>query len=365
MGIRKIVSGLSTLIVAIAFFMGSAALHAEEKKIAIPFYDAWLNSPHGNTSSKAFTHWNSDGAVPESCAACHSTTGHLDYLGVDGSSFGMVNKSAPVAEGVQCMACHNDESRHIEEIAFLSGLYVDRWEDDARCMACHQGRASGKAVSDMIKSIGVGNDQSSPDLKFINIHNNPVAATRFGSEAGGGYEYAGLDYDGFHYHDDYASQCNDCHDPHTTKVRVTLCAECHDEVASAADFSFIRSSRGDFDGDGDSTEGVKSEIEGLHALLYTAMVDYSREIIGTQVVYDADRFPYFFADSNQNGQRDEGEDVYAAWTPRLARAAYNYQFVAKDKGAFAHNARYVLQLLNDSVQDLGTQVSVRETSRPD
>ena len=43
---------------------------------------------------------------------------------------------------------------------------------------------------------------------------------------------------------------------------------------------------------------------------------------------------------------------YNAWTPRLLRAAYNYQYVAKDPGAFAHNGTYILQALYDSLDDL-------------
>jgi hypothetical protein len=33
--------------------------------------------------------------------------------------------------------------------------------------------------------------------------------------------------------------------------------------------------------------------------------------------------------------------------------AKNYQWVAKDPGAFAHNGKYILQVLYDSLQDLG------------
>ncbi len=40
------------------------------------------------------------------------------------------------------------------------------------------------------------------------------------------------------------------------------------------------------------------------------------------------------------------------------KAAYNYQFVTKDPGAFAHNPAYAAQLLHDSIADLGTRVSV-------
>ena len=37
---------------------------------------------------------------------------------------------------------------------------------------------------------------------------------------------------------------------------------------------------------------------------------------------------------------------------RSASAAYNYQMAKKDPGNFAHNAKYTIQLLHDSLQDL-------------
>ena len=85
-------------------------------------------------------------------------------------------------------------------------------------------------------------------------------------------------------------------------------------------------------------------------------------------------YPYFFIDNNDNGIADKDEakfpNKYNAWTPRLLKAAYNYQFVTKDPGAFAHNPTYTLQILYDSIADLGAKVRVdlskakRPKSRP-
>jgi hypothetical protein len=35
------------------------------------------------------------------------------------------------------------------------------------------------------------------------------------------------------------------------------------------------------------------------------------------------------------------------------KAAYNYQYYQKDPGAFAHNAKYVMQVLYDSIEAVG------------
>jgi hypothetical protein len=95
--------------------------------------------------------------------------------------------------------------------------------------------------------------------------------------------------------------------------------------------------------------------------VYRAMQAYASQVAGTPLVY-VNRFPYFLADANGNGQADEDEinpgNRYAAWTPRLLRAGYNYHFSLQDRGNYAHNGRYVLQLLYDSLDDLGARVSV-------
>jgi len=90
--------------------------------------------------------------------------------------------------------------------------------------------------------------------------------------------------------------------------------------------------------------------------------DYAANVAGAAIVYDGHSHPYFFKDANANGQKDEGEGSYAAFTPRLLRAAYNYQYAQKDPGAFAHNGKYVIQVLYDSIADLGAKVTV-DTSK--
>jgi len=49
--------------------------------------------------------------------------------------------------------------------------------------------------------------------------------------------------------------------------------------------------------------------------------------------------------------------MYNAFTPRLLQAAYNYHYVVKDPGAFAHNGKYIIQVLYDSLEDLGANTT--------
>jgi hypothetical protein len=124
----------------------------------------------------------------------------------------------------------------------------------------------------------------------------------------------------------------------------------------------IRVSTIDRDGNGNVAEGLAQEVEHLRERLLAAIMDYAKTVANKAIVYNADVYPYFFVDTNSNGVADADEmrfpNRYNAWTPRLLKAAYNYQFVRKDPGAFAHNPIYTLQLLHDSLTDLGEKVRV-------
>ena len=115
-------------------------------------------------------------------------------------------------------------------------------------------------------------------------------------------------------------------------------------------------------GRGDTTSGIATVIDDLRGRLKTVLMTYAAQVSGTAIVYSETAYPYFFNDLNANGALDAGEasypNRYQSWTPRLLRAAYNYQFVSKDPGAFAHNPHYSIQLLFDSLTDLGTAAPV-------
>jgi hypothetical protein len=114
----------------------------------------------------------------------------------------------------------------------------------------------------------------------------------------------------------------------------------------------------DYDGDGDIEEGIYYELDGLRALLNQAIQAYAGEISGTPIVYSSDAYPYFFVDANGDGEFDEGDvDGYNAWTPRLLKAAYNYQTSKKDPGSYAHGGKYIIQLMHDSIMDLNQAIA--------
>jgi hypothetical protein len=334
----------------------------------VPFHPEWVTSPHARRTAEAFTRWDKEGAIPIECAACHSTPGFLDFLGADGSAAGKVDRPAPIGTVITCVACHNSKTRALTSVTFPSGLRADNQGADARCMTCHQGRTSSMTVSTAVA--GQGDDAVNPRLAFLNIHYRAAGATLLGTMARGAYEYPGKTYAGRYQHREPYNRCTTCHDPHATAVKVADCGACHKEVTNKASLHQIRVGNVDYDGNGNVDEGIAQEVESLRNRLYAAIVAYAKTVAGKDIVYDSHVHPYFYVDTNGNGTADKDEvraaNRYNAWTPRLLKAAYNYQFVTKDPGAYAHNPTYTLQILYDSLSDLGTKggVDISRLKRP-
>ena len=69
--------------------------------------------------------------------------------------------------------------------------------------------------------------------------------------------------------------------------------------------------------------------------------------------YDAAVYPYWYKDTNKNRVVDPGETTAMKFDSKSLRAAYNYQYYRKEPGAWAHNNKYFVQILFDSIEDLG------------
>lgn len=328
--------------------------------VQVPFHDLWVTSPHADLEAVAFTYWDSpDSEMPAACARCHSSEGYISYMGADGSEFGVVEQVPASGSIITCTACHNDATLEIRSVLFPSGVEISDLGNEATCMRCHQGRSSHVQVQAAIEAAGGTDevDEVLADLTFINIHYYAAAATQYGSIVMAGYQYEGLRYDPLFPHVEGYNSCQECHDPHSLEVRVQECAACHPNAATEEGLRNIRmeGSLVDYDGDGDDTEGIYYEIQGLQEMLFEGIQLYAADVSGTHIGY-ANRHPYFFIDTDQSGEITDDEAVaanrYNAWTPRLLQAAYNYQVSKKDPGTFAHGGKYIIQLLYDSIDDL-------------
>jgi len=327
----------------------------------------WKLSGHADKNATAFNYWNtaSPAEIPIACAKCHSTPGFLDFLGADGSTPDKVDKAAPIGTTVECQVCHTDlENGLLRErpaVTFPSGVQVKGLGPDGLCMECHQGRSSTVAVDTAIASAAVASDDTpTPALSFLNIHYYAAAASQFGTVVKGGYQYAGKSYDARFVHLPGYNACITCHHPHSLEVDLRACNTCHTGTKDPKDIRYWASLT-DYDGDGNIKEGIYYEIADLQAILYDLIKKYANDVIGVPIVYDEHAFPYFFIDKNRNGLPDSDEvtpaNRYNAFSPRLLRAAYNFQVSKKDPAGFAHNGKYHIELLYDSIEDLNKKLN--------
>jgi hypothetical protein len=315
---------------------------------------------HFAGSEEAFRHWDEEGVVPADCVKCHTAVGLPLFLN-EGTTV-----SATPSNGLECSTCHSDLTTfalyEVQEVEFPSGAVLG-FEDSLPsnlCLECHQGRESTVSVNNLIEGVDV--NSTSDQLRFLNVHYFAAGATLFGSEAMGAYQYEGKEYVGRFAHVPNFDTCIECHNAHALQVEVEGCGGCHQGVETEEDLPSIRITGEDFDGDGDTEEGIAGEIETMREALYAALQAYAADVAGTPIIYNSASYPYYFADGNGNGELDEDEanagNAYNTWTPRLLQAAYNYQYTSKDPGTFAHNAKYILQVLYDSLEDLSSDVDV-------
>lgn len=315
---------------------------------------------HFSGAKAAFRYWDAKGVVPGACARCHTEDGLPLYLKET------VNVLTPPDNRLHCTTCHTDletyDLRAAGPVRFPSGAVIDSGDPGVNlCLNCHQGRESTVSVNRLIGDATP--DAQVKGLRFPDVHYFSASATRWGAEAQGGYEYAGKDYSGFFIHGfGQLNQCKDCHEVHAQEIKTSLCVGCHPSVASEEGTHSIRMNQVDYDGDGDAAEGMYYEVETLQDMLLTELQRYALQVTGQAIAYAPDRYPIFFVvDRNGNGLADNAEiktdNLFTAWTPRLLRAAFNYRNSQADPGAFAHNGRYIIQTLYDSIEDLGGDVS--------
>ncbi len=248
---------------------------------------------------------------------------------------------------------------------FMDGTDIPDTVGDGRiCLFCHQGRESGLTVYMAIKGANPSLDPyAQPDnvisasgVSFINPHYLDGGAILWSKNA---WEYFFEGAPQRYSEGNIAHQalnCMGCHmdspkednsaGGHTWKAQVETCQRCHGPVE---EFTDIRASA-DYDGDG-ITETVFQELgtidpdTGLFGQLKAAL-----QAMG--IYYNPDSYPYFFTST---GGR------FRNWTTHTLSAAFNLAYAYKAGNAvYAHNAKYIVQILQDSLRALGvTPTGVR------
>lgn len=321
---------------------------------AVAIAEEFASTGHADAASESFVHWDEEAEIPTSCAKCHSEAGFTEF-----ASTGAIAAGIPVpGKPFTCTLCHSDAADALTAVTFPSGVVVENLGKEAICMTCHQGRESTDSVDAKLAKYGEDLDPDAVPaplpaatadgkpiaLSFSNVHYAAAASTLYGGQVRTGYQYPGKMYDVKLAHVTGYDTCVSCHDPHKGEVKLEACTECHGELATAADLKNVRepSSAFDYDGDGE-LEGIGVEIEGMQAILLTSIQNYALEVAGAEIKYDAATYPYFMGADGKS---------YANWTPRLLKAAFNYQVALKDAGGYAHGGKYLIQLMFDSIEDL-------------
>lgn len=316
-----------------------------------------IDAGHFAGSKLAYRQWDQSEQVPADCSRCHSATG-LPFLIQEGEP-----APQPTSNGLLCTTCHNTPTTgstiRTLPISFSPETNSSQPDEEiSPCLGCHQSAELSISIQEMLS--GEPPDLVNRSLEIDDLHPLPIGDTIFGGEARAGYQYADKTYIGRFAHPDTENNCASCHDAHTLVVHVERCADCHD-LAAPHDLYSIGSSLLDFDGDGDTSEGMRGEIVTQLSDVYSAMQNYASDQDLPLIAYQDSTPPYFFEDSNANGKADDDETIsrnrYTSWTPRLFEAAYNYHYVLQDKGRYAHNPRFLLQLLYDSIKDLDGDIT--------
>lgn len=294
----------------------------------------------------------------------------------------------------------------------------DNLETSNMCMVCHVGKESGDTLqalgAELAAISSTATDTLFKNVSFINSHYLTAGATIFRKS---GYEFAGRTYD-----DDPAYKhksigtansfgtgndgpCVTCHvkegapsasrhsflpiergsnggtplEQSITKILSPYCANCHSSGSGS-----------NFDGTAASLDGVKDHYRATLEVLKTAFIQF-------RSMYFAEAHPYFFATPYDPNYVESSATVHCSrnvavknwltgagaytWnatkksctTPTNGTAttgemnmgaAFNFNVLYHDYGAFAHNSRYVKRLLYDSldaIDDGALNYSVRQT----
>jgi hypothetical protein len=212
-------------------------------------------------------------------------------------------------------------------------------------------------------------EQGQPNASHaaLETRSSEVAALMAGAAGRAGQPIDERGYAGAFEHPG-GSECRTCHAPDLdTDVGpdsdlwmpdVATCDPCHQGIESPSQVR--RADRPDHDGDGDSAEPLEAELDDLLAALMQAIQARSNTT-GQPICYHPQRYPHWMKDLDGDGTCSEGEakasNAYEVWTEPMLRASSNYQVVAQDRGAWAHNFDYSAQLLIDAIQALGGDTS--------
>ncbi len=304
----------------------------------------WAESGHAEkTALGAWAHYNWSGRAD--CQRCHTTSGVIAFT--DANRTG-TDYSAPLEEDplwkpemLQCRGCHSDNTGKIRNPGPITTEYTNApytypdIDESNICMACHTARESGESINNSTDNFS--------DKGFINSHYLTAGGTLFTVT---GYEFSGSDYsnNSFYQHNQIGvnaftgtgtrGPCIGCHlsspekhlflpvkrdeNGNITTLTSTICVNCH-----SGDFVFTA----------ESLNEIKNSLHEALEALEVQLENSGYTFLGG--------YPYF-------ANRDWTSVADPSGRNNMG-AAFNFNLLEHDPGAYAHNSFYTKRLIYDSI----------------
>lgn len=331
---------------------------------------AWANSAHGGhilqtidpvqgvamvteAEGPAWVHYDFKGANRQACQRCHTSTGFMN-LAADPEGYDPADNEFTATgeqrEMLYCWACHTSNAGDIRDPGvFNSTAPYDAPADRIAgvpdiggsnvCMACHSGRESGQSIKDSTDDF--------TDKGFVNSHYLAAGGVLYRTA---GYEFDGMTYENTSYfiHDHIGTAlametgangpCAGCHmrtdeghlllpvkkdaGGHITEITAygQTCSRCHGyEEGLLEDLNELE------EGFGAALEALRTALEGKGFVFLGG-------------------YPYFSNTDWTTVEDPTGKDNMGA--------AFNFNFLLHEPGAYVHNLQYTRKLIYDSIDFL-------------
>jgi OmcA/MtrC family decaheme c-type cytochrome len=310
----------------------------------------YAESGHGNVNADPWVHYDwAAGGSYLACQRCHTTTGYLNNL--NGVAAGTGLTGGKPAQVLTCAACHVDtatgELRNPGAYTLTTGnnaqtvAFASEGASNL-CIRCHAGRETGKSIAADPSATGVRG--------FMNSHYLTAAGTIYNKS---GYEFAGQTYSDLGFHKNVGRGT-------AGTGNNGACVACHMSQGEGHSWEFLS-----HDASGNITANNSTTCVKCHANLTVAQltaakneVNAALEVLKTALaakgIYFANANPYFFTapyvtgGTNTSFTNWAGVYGYASWK-NVMGAAFNYNLIAHEPGAYAHNRQYAMKLITDSI----------------
>lgn len=355
---------------------GGGLLTVKETAIAADPKTLYSAAASDVVKSAAWVHYDFKGADRQACQKCHTASGARNYLNslIAGTTYDQTKNVFVATAGTKqremlyCWACHTSNTSAIRNPGPVKAAYTDNLAEytfpdisgSNLCLLCHTGRENGDSIA---KKVG---DFS--NLSFINSHYLTGGGTVFTVT---GYEYTGLDYT------NPSSYMHDKIGLSTAPVSGTgtngPCAGCH--MSSSEKHLFMPVAK---DSGGTITSVTSTVCAKCHGSAMTAaalveqetLLEEALEALSVQLqqrgFYFYNAHPYFYtaayvAGGTNTAQKNwlstgDSDKTGATTGKKNMGAAFNYNLLEHDPGAYAHNRYYAKRLIYDSIDWLDDNI---------